>query len=74
MADRCALCHRESEHNVDYCSYHRLALENLKSSYPLWRDALDYDWVSFLREVSERPETGIWARDVALHELDEVPS
>ena len=69
----CALCHRERMSNGDYCPYHSLALENLKSSYPLWRDALDYDWLIFLREVSERPETGTWARDVALNELGEMP-
>ena len=74
MADRCALCHRERRSNVEYCPYHSLALENLKSSYQHWNDALEMDWVSFLREVSERPETGIWARDLALHELDEMPS
>ncbi len=70
MADRCVLCHRERRSNVEYCPYHSLALENLKGSYPHWNDAQEMGWVSFLREVSERLETGVWAREVALHELD----
>ncbi len=73
MAGRCVLCRREKMSNVEYCQYHLLALENLKRSYLRWNDALEIDWVGFLREVFERPETGTWARNVALRELDEMP-
>ena len=32
------------------------------------------EWGGFLREVSEMPETGLWAREVALSELEKNPS
>jgi hypothetical protein len=47
-----------------------LALENLKSLYKRWKDALGMGWVDFLLEVFEKPETGVWSREVALHESE----
>lgn len=73
MADRCALCRREKS-STEYCPYHSSALENLKISYKRWKDALGINWVDFLREVSEKPETGVWAREVALHESEKCQS
>ena len=73
MADRCILCRREKS-SEGYCAYHSSALENLKVSYNRWKDALGMNWVDFLREVSEKPETGVWSREVALHESEKYQS
>ena len=69
---RCPLCHREAGPLAEYCDYHSLALENLEASYGRWRDALEVDWAGFLSEVSEKPETGHWAKEVALMELKKI--
>jgi hypothetical protein len=67
---RCALCHRDEKPSTGFCVYHSSALENIRVSYKVWKNALDVEWRDFLREVSEMPETGLWAREVALSELE----
>jgi hypothetical protein len=73
MADRCVLCRRKKS-STEYCPYHSLALEYLKSSYKRWKDALGTSWVDFLLGVSEKPETGVWSREVALYESEKGQS
>ena len=70
---RCALCHRDEKPSTGFCAYHSLALENIQVSYEAWKNALGIEWADFLCEVSEMPETGIWAREVALSELGKNP-
>lgn len=74
MENRCKLCWRTSKEDSEYCYYHHTALENLKDTYWIWRRALDIDWKIFLEEVSERSETGAWAREVAVSLLREKSS
>jgi hypothetical protein len=69
MKDRCVLCRREKS-SEEYCLYHSSAHENLKVSYKHWEDALGMGYTDFLREVAEKSETGIWAKEVALRELE----
>ena len=68
--DRCSLCHRGREEGSEYCIYHMLALKKLEEAYEFWRKALDIEWHDFIGIVSERPETGVWAKDVALSLLN----
>jgi len=70
MRDRCSLCHRGREKGSKYCPYHMLALKKLEEAYESWRKALDIEWHDFIGIVSERPETGVWAKDVALSLLN----
>lgn len=65
MEDRCKLCRRRREEASEYCIYHQRAYANLREAFEMWRRALDIDWLDFLREVSENPETGEWARELA---------
>jgi hypothetical protein len=51
--------------------FHLKALVNLEEAYEAWKEATDIEWREFLKQASERPETGSWARDVAVYLLDE---
>ena len=70
MMDRCSLCHRGREEGSEYCPYHMLALKKLEEAYESWRKALEVEWHDFIGIVSERSETGVWAKDVALSLLN----
>ena len=70
MEDRCSLCHRGREEGSEYCPYHMLALKKLEEAYESGRKAHEVEWHDFLWRVSERPETGVWAKDVALSLLN----
>jgi len=63
---RCRLCWRDAVEGEKYCIYHLEAYRRLREAYEDWREAMDLTWEEFLREVSENPETGEWAREVAL--------
>ncbi|MFQ6054233.1 MAG: hypothetical protein ACE5OO_08420 [Candidatus Bathyarchaeia archaeon] len=65
MEEKCLLCERRREEASRYCRYHQRAYLNLKEAFEQWKKALEIDWEGFLREVTENPETGDWAREVA---------
>jgi len=65
VEDRCKLCGRGRDEGSEYCPYHRRAYAKLRDAFERWRRALAIDWDEFLREISENPETGEWAREVA---------
>ena len=68
---RCRLCWRDAVEGEDYCPYHLKAYKRILKAYEDWRGAMDIGWEEFLREVSENPATGEWAREVALSLLGE---
>lgn len=65
MENRCRICARTRKEGSDYCTYHQTGFENLQEAFKRWRQACDIEWGSFLKEVSENPETGGWAKEVA---------
>ena len=67
--DKCRLCNMRREGNSDYCVFHLEALKSLEEAYEVWRKALKIEWTEFLELASERPETGQWAREAAIHLL-----
>lgn len=70
MEDRCTLCREKREEDSRYCLYHQRALQNLEEAYEMWKKALNIEWTDFLKTVSEKPETGRWAREVAFNLLN----
>lgn len=58
------------EEDSEYCLYHYIAYKNLEEAYETWKKALDIEWNDFLRDASEKSETGIWAREVAVSLLN----
>lgn len=62
----CRLCKRENAPSSDLCAYHLKARRNLESGYKRWSEAYGgMAWKEYLRKVRERPETGVWAKEVA---------
>ena len=57
------------EGDSDYCAFHREALGNLEEAYEVWRKALKIEWKEFIELAVERPETGQWAKEVAIYIL-----
>ena len=66
----CSLCWRRHEDGSEYCTYHLAAQENLLKAFSDWREAIEVEWRDFLVAVVDRPESGEWARDVAIHLLE----
>lgn len=69
MEDRCKLCWRRREEDSEYCLYHQKAYSNLKEAYRNWKKALNVEWNEFLKEISEKQESGKWSREVAVNLL-----
>lgn len=68
--ETCRLCGRKVRSEEGYCSYHRGAHVALRAGFSRWRDAygrLTYE--QYLERLLERPETGIWVREIAEREL-----
>ncbi len=61
----CKICQRKHEENSEYCSFHQKAYNNLQKTFKLWSQALNIDWLTFLREVTDNPATGDWVKEVA---------
>ena len=66
----CSLCWRRRDDGSEYCTYHLAAQENLLKAFSDWREAIEVEWRDFLVAVVARPESGEWARDVAIHLLE----
>ena len=54
------------EENSEYCLYHQKAYMNLNEAYKTWKKALNVEWNEFLKEVSEKQESGRWVREIAV--------
>jgi len=63
----CSVCGREVAKDLELCAYHKLALENLRTTFDDWKRALEIDWKEYLNRVHELDETGIWVREIAEH-------
>ena len=63
--DSCRICRRRRAEGSEFCPYHEAAYANLRKAFDRWKDALGISWEDFLGKVSENPETGEWAREVA---------
>jgi hypothetical protein len=62
----CRLCKRECSPSSVLCRYHLVAKRNIESAYGRWVKGYgSLSWGEYLRQVSENPETGEWAREVA---------
>ncbi|MFW9836948.1 MAG: hypothetical protein ACFFE7_05470 [Candidatus Thorarchaeota archaeon] len=48
-----------------YCRYHQDALDNLQSSYEVWRQTSGVSWDEYIDSICELEETGRWVREVA---------
>ncbi|MFW9787119.1 MAG: hypothetical protein ACFFE2_10970 [Candidatus Thorarchaeota archaeon] len=61
----CSICGRLSVNEDGYCRYHQDALDNLQSSYEVWRQTSGVSWDEYIDSICELEETGRWVREVA---------
>ncbi len=59
----CRICGREP---VDgrYCRYHRVAFDNLREKYAVWKEAAGVSWDDYLERLRQNPETGRWVLEL----------
>lgn len=62
----CRLCKRECAPSSTLCRYHLEARRSVESGYTQWNEAYGgLAWKDYLRKISQDPETGLWAKEVA---------
>ena len=61
----CTICGRVALDRIDLCRYHQEALDNLHSSFEIWRKASGVSWEEYIKVLCEIDETGHWVREVA---------
>jgi hypothetical protein len=55
----------------DYCENHQSAYVNIKKEYNNWQSAMNITFQEYLKKIIENENTGEWAKEVALHLLNE---
>lgn len=60
---KCKLCERIAD-DKEICKYHKLAYNELKKKYLIWKEALDINWKDYLSEIEKNSLTGYWAKEV----------
>ena len=67
---RCAICHRRSIDNQNFCRYHRIANTRLVEGFEVWRRGIEeLSWERYLETISALVETGNWLKQVATFHL-----
>ncbi len=62
---KCKVCAREAEEG--FCLYHLAAKSKLEAAYPRWVKAYGkMGWNEFLDNVKRDPQTGQWAKEMAV--------
>ncbi len=62
----CLLCTRECAPSSTLCKYHLAAKRSVESAYRQWNEAYGgIAWKEYLQKLSQNPETGLWAKEVA---------
>jgi hypothetical protein len=61
----CRICGRTAIEEGVLCHYHQSALDNLHSSYEVWKKASGASWEEYIEKLCQLEETGRWVFDVA---------
>ncbi len=67
---KCKICSREAQ-DKGYCHLHLKAYENLVEKYTVWLKATEVSWKNYLMEIQKNSLTGVWAKEVAKHLIEE---
>ena len=67
----CKICSREAEEN-GFCPLHLKAYKNVLEKFKVWEAASNVSWGVYLVEVQKNSLTGVWAKDVAKHLIEEA--
>jgi hypothetical protein len=50
---------------------HAKAYANVTEKFGAWKAASEVSWMEYLREIQKNSLTGVWAKDVAKHLIEE---
>jgi hypothetical protein len=67
---KCKICEREEQEN-GFCPLHAKAYQNIVEKFRTWEASLNITWRDYLGEVQKNSLTGVWAKDVAEHLIEE---
>jgi hypothetical protein len=67
---KCKVCNREVKEE-GFCELHLKAYRNIISKFEVWKKACDVSWGKYLEEIQKNSLTGIWAKDVTKHLIEE---
>jgi hypothetical protein len=66
----CKICKRPTKEN-EYCSLHLKAYQNICAKFEVWKKASEVSWEDYLVEISKNSLTGVWAKEVAKHLIED---
>jgi hypothetical protein len=67
---KCKLCKRDAQEN-GFCQLHSKAYTNVQEKFRVWEAALNVSWSQYLVEVQKNSLTGVWAKEVVKHLIEE---
>ncbi|ALU11952.1 DNA topoisomerase I [Ignicoccus islandicus DSM 13165] len=67
----CPICGRPRV--GQFCEVHEIALSNLKSVYPVWKERMGLSWREYLEKASKGKSFGTYVREVATYVLGNTP-
>jgi hypothetical protein len=66
----CRICTRDAEEN-GFCQLHSKAHKNVVDKFRVWEAASQVSWMEYLVEIQKNSLTGVWAKEVAKHLIEE---
>jgi hypothetical protein len=66
----CKICSRDAQEN-GFCQLHAKAYANVVETFGAWKAASGVSWMEYLLEIQKNSLTGVWAKDVAKHLIEE---
>jgi hypothetical protein len=66
----CRICTRDAEEN-GFCQLHSKAYKNVVDKFRVWEAASQVSWMEYLVEIQKNSLTGVWAKEVAKHLIEE---
>jgi hypothetical protein len=66
----CRICTRNAEEN-GFCQLHSKAYKNVVDKFRVWEAASQVSWMEYLVEIQKNSLTGVWAKEVAKHLIEE---
>lgn len=67
---KCKICSRDAKQD-GFCHLHYQAKQNLTEKYVIWQKASPLTWTQYLVEIQKNSLTGVWAKEVAKHLIEE---
>ena len=66
----CRICTRDAEEN-GFCLLHSKAYKNVVDKFRVWEADSQVSWMEYLVEIQKNSLTGVWAKEVAKHLIEE---